>query len=72
LSFSLAGLVQGHKWRAYLWIERRTLPLCHAIPSPTTTDPVNIEGEPEDVLKVLLGDEVGDGNADEVEPKLDE
>jgi hypothetical protein len=35
-------------------------------------DPVNIEGEPEDVLKVLLGDEVSDGNADEVEPILDE
>ena len=41
--------------------------------SPATTgDPVNIEGEPEDVLKVLLGDEVSDGNADEVEPILDE
>jgi hypothetical protein len=39
---------------------------------PGYDDPVNIEGEPEDVLKVLLGDEVSDGNADEVEPVLDE
>ena len=39
---------------------------------PGYDDPVNIEGEPEDVLKVLLGDEVSDGNADEVEPILDE
>jgi hypothetical protein len=39
---------------------------------PGYDEPVNIEGEPEDVLKVLLGDEVSDGNADEVEPILDE
>jgi hypothetical protein len=28
---------------------------------PGYDDPVNIEGEPEDVPKVLLGDEVGGG-----------
>ena len=33
---------------------------------------VNIKGEPDDVLKVLLGDEVGDGDSDEIEPKLDD
>ena len=39
---------------------------------PGYDDPVNIEGEPDDVLKVLLGDEVSSGNAEAVEPELDE
>ncbi len=33
---------------------------------------LNIEGEPEEALKVLLGDEVGEGDPDVVEPMLDE
>ena len=39
---------------------------------PGYDDPVNIEGEPEDVLKVLLGDEVSSGAEDVVEPVLDD
>jgi hypothetical protein len=39
---------------------------------PGYDEPVNIDGEPEDVLKVLLGDEVGEGDSDEIEPKLDD
>jgi hypothetical protein len=33
---------------------------------------LNIEGESEDGVKVLLGDEVGEGDPDVVEPMLDE
>jgi hypothetical protein len=39
---------------------------------PGYDDAVNIEGEPEDVLKVLLGNEVGEGDTDAIEPVLDE
>jgi hypothetical protein len=39
---------------------------------PGYDEPVNIEGEPEDVLKVLLGDEVGAGDSDAIEPVLDD
>jgi hypothetical protein len=39
---------------------------------PGYDEPVNIEGEPEDVLKVLLGDEVDAGADDVVEPVLDD
>ena len=39
---------------------------------PGYDEPVNIEGEPEDVLKVLLGDEVGEGDTDTIEPVMDE
>jgi hypothetical protein len=39
---------------------------------PGYDDPVNIEGDPEDVLKVLLGDEVGTGADDVIEPVLDD
>jgi hypothetical protein len=35
-------------------------------------DLLNIEGEPDEALKVLLGDEVGEGDPDVVEPMLDE
>ncbi len=33
---------------------------------------LNIEGEPDEALNVLLGDEVGEGDPDVVEPMLDE
>ena len=39
---------------------------------PGYDEPVNIEGEPEDVLKVLLADEVGSGDNDTIEPVLDD
>jgi len=39
---------------------------------PGYDEPVNIEGEPEDVLKVLLGDEVGSGDPEAIEPVLDD
>ena len=39
---------------------------------PGYDEPVNIEGDPEDVLKVLLGDEVTVGDTDTIEPVLDE
>jgi hypothetical protein len=39
---------------------------------PGYDEPVNIEGEPEDVLKVLLGDEVGEGDSEAIEPVLDD
>jgi hypothetical protein len=35
-------------------------------------DLLNIEGEPDEALKALLGDEVGEGDPDVVEPMLDE
>jgi len=35
-------------------------------------DPVNIQGEPEDILKLLLADEFAPGTEDEVEPVLDD
>lgn len=35
-------------------------------------DPVNIDGEPDEVLKVLLGDEVTVNPDDVVEPVLDD
>jgi hypothetical protein len=38
---------------------------------PGYDEPVNIEGEPEEVLKVLLGDEVTERDNDTVEPELD-
>jgi hypothetical protein len=39
---------------------------------PGYDDPVNIEGEPDEVLKVLLGDEVTVNPDDVVEPVLDD
>jgi hypothetical protein len=42
------------------------------MPSPATTTLLNIEAEPEDVLKVLLGDEVTTDAEDVVEPILDD
>jgi len=39
---------------------------------PGYDEPVNIEGEPEDVVKVLLGDEVTTGDSNAIEPNLDE
>jgi hypothetical protein len=39
---------------------------------PGYDDPVNIEGEPEDVLKVLLGDEVTVEDTEAIEPELDD
>jgi len=39
---------------------------------PGYDEPVNIEGEPDDVLKVLLADEVSPGAEDVVDPVLDE
>jgi hypothetical protein len=38
---------------------------------PGYDEPVNIEGEPEDVLKVLLGDEVADPATNEDEEPED-
>ena len=37
---------------------------------PGYDDPVNISGEPDDVLKLLLADEVSPGADDVVEPVL--
>lgn len=39
---------------------------------PGYDEPVNLNGEPEDVLKVLLADEVGEGDTEQVEPVLDD
>jgi hypothetical protein len=39
---------------------------------PGYDDPVNLSGEPEDVLKVLLADEADPGADDVVEPVLDD
>jgi hypothetical protein len=39
---------------------------------PGYDDPVNIEGELDDVPKVLLGDEVSSGTEDVEEPVLDD
>jgi hypothetical protein len=39
---------------------------------PGYDDPVNIDGKPEDVLKLLLADEVTGGAEDEIEPVLDD
>lgn len=39
---------------------------------PGHDEPVNIEGDPEDVLKALLTSETEASPADEVEPDLDE
>jgi hypothetical protein len=39
---------------------------------PGHDEPVNIEGEPEDALKLLLTQEVGEGDPETVEPVLDE
>jgi hypothetical protein len=39
---------------------------------PGYDDPVNIEGDPEDVLKVLLDTEASDQAEDVVEPVLDD
>ena len=39
---------------------------------PGYDDPVNIEGEPDAVLKLLLGDDVSPGADDVVEPVLDD
>jgi hypothetical protein len=36
------------------------------------TEPVTIEGDRDDVLKVLLGDAVGREDSDSIEPALDE
>jgi hypothetical protein len=36
-----------------------------------SADTVDFEGEPDEVLKVALGDEVGDGDVDQIEPVLD-
>jgi hypothetical protein len=33
---------------------------------------LNVEGEPDEALKVLLGDEVGEGDPDVIEPVMDE
>jgi hypothetical protein len=38
---------------------------------PGNDEPVNIQGEPDEVPKALLGDEVGEGDSDAVEPVLD-
>lgn len=37
-----------------------------------SVDPVTVEGDGEDVLKVLLDAELGDGDAAPIEPALDE
>jgi hypothetical protein len=39
---------------------------------PGYDEPVNIEGEPEEVLKLLLADEIAPGADDVVEPVLDD
>ena len=39
---------------------------------PGYDDPVNLTGDPEEVLKTLLGDEASNGAEDEIEPKLDD
>ncbi len=39
---------------------------------PGYDEPVNIEGEPEDVLKVLLTEEVSERDSDSIEPVLDD
>lgn len=39
---------------------------------PGYDEPVNIGADPEDALRALLGVEDGDGDADAVEPVLDE
>ena len=39
---------------------------------PGYDEPVNIEGDPEHVLKLLLGDEADPGADDVVEPILDD
>ena len=39
---------------------------------PGYDDPVNLEGDFEDVVTTLMGPEVGEGDSDEIEPKLDE
>jgi len=39
---------------------------------PGDDEPVVSEGEPDDAVEVLLGDQVGEGDPDAVEPVLDE
>jgi hypothetical protein len=39
---------------------------------PGYDEPVNIEGDPEELLRTLMEPEAGEPAADEVEPKLDE
>lgn len=39
---------------------------------PGYDDPVNIDGDFEDVVEKLLSPEVGEGDSDQVEPVLDE
>lgn len=39
---------------------------------PGYDDPVNIEGDPDDVLKLLMTDEADPGADDVVEPVLDD
>lgn len=39
---------------------------------PGYDDPVNIDADPEEALNVLLGDEVGEGESETVEPVTDE
>lgn len=38
---------------------------------PGNDEPVSIQGEPDEVLKALLGDDVGEGDSDAVEQVLD-
>ena len=39
---------------------------------PSYDESINSRGEPDEVLKALLGDEVGEGDSEAVEPALDE
>jgi len=39
---------------------------------PSHDESVNSRGEPDEVLKALLGDEVGEEDSDALEPVLDE
>jgi hypothetical protein len=41
-------------------------------PFPANDEPVNSEGEPDEVLKALLGDQVGEGDSGRIEPVMDE
>ena len=41
-----------------------------AVPDPD--QPVNLEGDPEDVVHTLMAEEVGERDPDAIEPVLDE
>jgi hypothetical protein len=40
--------------------------------SPGPDQPVNLEGDPEDVVHTLVAEEVGEGDPEAIEPVLDQ